>query len=79
MRRFFGMMPSNEVKRQETFKDGLTQLTVTVQAGGKGWTVLWGDGSTDFKDNIDTVDNNFNKAMECLTKSISNIIKVTNQ
>ena len=71
MKRFFGMMPSSEVKREECFKVGVTQSTVTIQAGENGWTILYADSSSEYKDEVDTTDNNFNKAMELLNTRFS--------
>jgi len=66
MNRFFGMMPSSEVKKSKSFKVGVGQLTVTIQAGENGWTILFADSSSEYKDVIDTTENNFNKALYVL-------------
>ena len=76
MKRFFGMMPSSEVKREERFKVGVGQLTVTIQAGENGWTILYADSSSEYKDEVDTIDNNFNKAMNVLKSQFGNVNKV---
>ena len=76
MRRFMGMMPSSEVKREEQFKVGMNQFKVTIQSGEKGWTILYSDGSSEFKDEIDTTDNNFDKAMKALKTHFGDINKV---
>lgn len=70
------MMPSSEVKREERFKVGSSQLTVTIQAGENGWTILYADHSSEYRDESDTTDNNFNKAMEVLKSHFSEIKKV---
>ena len=75
MKRFFGMMPSNEVKREERFKVGIGQLIVTIQAGENGWTILYADSSSEYKDESDTVDNNFDKAMKVLKAQFNNVNK----
>ena len=36
MKRFFGMMPSHEIKKEEHFKDE-NNLEITIQAGENGW------------------------------------------
>ena len=73
MNRFFGMMPSSEVKKEKSFRVGLGQLKVTVQAGENGWTILYADSSSEYKDVVDTTDNNFNKAIDVLKTHFSNI------
>lgn len=75
MNRFLGMMPSSEIKREERFKVGSSQLSVTIQAGENGWTILYADSSSDYEDEVDTTDNNFNKAMEVLKTHFSDINK----
>jgi len=73
MKRFMGMMPSSEVKKEQQFKVGVGQLTVTIQAGENGWTILYADGSSEYKDVVDTTENNFNKAIEVLKTHFSDI------
>ena len=73
MKRFMGMMPSSEVKKEQQFRVGVGQLTVTVQAGENGWTILYADSSSEYKDVVDTTENNFNKAVEVLKTHFSDI------
>ena len=73
MNRFMGMMPSSEVKKEKRFKVGAGQLKVTIQAGEKGWTILFADGSSDYKDVEDTTENNFNSALKQLNKYFGDI------
>lgn len=61
MRRFCGMMPASEVKKRKTFIDPI-DLKITIEAGPKGWTIMYADGSTEFKDVEDTTENNFDAA-----------------
>ena len=61
MNRFFGMMPANEVEITRRFKDDCN-LTVTIEAGTRGWTIIWADHSTNYSDVDDTSENNFAKA-----------------
>lgn len=67
------MMPSNEVKMEKRFKVGVGQLTVTLQAGENGWTILFADSSSEYEDVVDTVENNFNRALETLKKYFGDI------
>jgi hypothetical protein len=76
MKRFMGMMPSSEVKREERFKVGMRQSVVTVQSGENGWTILYADSSSEHQDEVDTTDNNFNKAMKVLNSHFGDINKV---
>ena len=49
MKRFCGMMSSNEITISKIYKDQ-NGLTVRINAGPNGWTVMYADGSSDFKD-----------------------------
>lgn len=70
------MMPSSEVKREERFKVGMSQLVVTIQSSENGWTILYADSSSEYQDEVDTTDNNFDKAMKVLKTHFSDINKV---
>jgi hypothetical protein len=62
MKRFFGMMPSSEVKMSKTFVDDLG-MKISIDAGENGWTIMYADGSSEYKDVVDTTENNFNAAL----------------
>lgn len=49
MKRFMGMMPSDEIEKTVSFKEKLG--TITIDAGPNGWTIIYPDGSTIWKDN----------------------------
>ena len=68
-----GMMPSSEVKKQKRFKVGVGQLKVTIQAGEKGWTILFADGSSEYQDVEDTTEDNFKSAFKQLNKYFGDI------
>ena len=70
MKRFFGMMPSDEVEIEKHYKTNLG--TVTIQAGKEGYSILFADGSSKYEDIQDTTENNFNKAYE-LFKDLTKI------
>jgi len=76
MKRFMGMMPSSEVKKQKSFKVGDGQLIVTVQAGKNGWTILYADSSSRYKDVVDTTENNFNSALVVLKTTFMNVNEI---
>ena len=58
------------------FKVGVGQLIVTVQSGENGWTILYADSSSEYKDVVDTIENNFNEALDVLTTHFSNINEI---
>lgn len=49
MQRFFGRMLSSEVTLEKTYKDKYG-LTLRLEAGPHGWTVIYADGGTEYKD-----------------------------
>lgn len=71
-----GMMPSSEVKIEKQFKVGASQLIVTIQSGEKGWAVKYADGSSDYKDELDTAENNYSKALKVLNYYFDNINEI---
>lgn len=70
MNRFFGMMPSSEIEIEKRFKDD-NGLFVTIQAGPNGWTILWADGGSTYKDEVHTAEENFNIALEEAKKHLN--------
>jgi hypothetical protein len=66
MQRFFGMMPSKEIEKEERIK--INDLSVIIQTGPNGWTILYTDGSIEYQDIVDTTDNNFKTAISVLEK-----------
>lgn len=63
MRRFFGMMPSSEIEIEKCYKDK-DGYKITIQAGKSGWTIIYADYSTDFKDITTSADENFKEAYD---------------
>jgi hypothetical protein len=62
MKRFMGMMPSNEVEIIKRIKDK-TGMGITIQSGKNGWTILYADSSSDYQDIESTAEENFNRAL----------------
>ena len=78
MQRFFGMMPSSEIEKESQIK--INDLSVIVQAGPKGWTILYADNLSEYQDVVDTTENNYKSAIKCLCKRFDiNIDDDTNQ
>lgn len=65
MNRMFGMMPRNEVEKEKWYLDDV-DLQIGVQAGPHGWTIMWADNSTTYKDINATTEENFNEALQTL-------------
>ena len=61
MNRFFGLMPSNEVEIQRKYKDCFDNDLI-IQAGQKGWTIVYVNGSSTYKDEELTAKENFDNA-----------------
>lgn len=68
MKRMFGMMPSREVQKEQSFKDQHGH-TVTIQAGPNGWAVLWANLGANGKDVVASVEVNFHAGLT-LVKSM---------
>lgn len=78
MVRFCGMMPSSDIERQEIFKD-MSDLEIIIQAGVNGWTIIYADGSTNYADKLDTVDNNFNEALAVAESCLGKLIHIESE
>ena len=76
MKRFFGMMPTNEVEIEKKYKDK-NDYNVTIQAGPNGWTVLWADGGSSWKDEENTAEENFNTALKVAEEAVGTLTEVT--
>ena len=63
MKRFFGVMAPEDIKIMRSFRDD-SGLILTIEAGPRGWTIIWADHSVDYRDIDDTSENNFRKAYE---------------
>lgn len=77
MQRFFGMMPSSEIEREERFRDkDNIKLETTIQAGQNGWTIIYADDGTNYKDIVRTTDENFDEAYKVAVENLGELIKV---
>lgn len=77
MKRFCGMMPSDEIEREERFKDS-DDFKITIQAGPNGWAILYDEGSMYLDKSIGT-EENFNKAYEVATNVLGKLTKVEDE
>lgn len=75
MNRFFGLMPSSEVEKHRTFRDS-SDILISIEAGPKGYTIIWGDQSTEYADINDTTENNFRRAFEVVEKAVGPLVGV---
>ena len=66
MKRLFGMMPSSEIETLKSYRDQ-NGMRISIEAGQKGWTVLWGDYGTDFQDADKSPQENFQDAYDFVT------------
>lgn len=71
------MMPSEEVKIEKRYNVGYNQLSVTIQAGEKGWTVLFADGASDYLDKEQSSEANFDEAFKHLSNCFGDINEIS--
>ena len=74
MKRSFGMMPRSEVEIEKRYKDEGGR-NVLIQAGLHGWTIVWGDMSSDFNDNDATPEENFKAAYNIVVNGLGALSK----
>jgi hypothetical protein len=75
MRRFFGMMPSAEIEIEKQYKDK-NGYRITIQSGQHGWTVIYTDSSTEYKDIDCTTDENFKAAYNLATSRLGELTEI---
>lgn len=75
MRRFFGMMPSAEIEIEKYYKDK-NGHKITIQAGVNGWTIIYADSSSDFKDITISTNENFKMAYDLAVDKLGALIEV---
>ena len=75
MKRFFGMMPSTEIEIEKCYKDK-DGYKITIQAGKNGWTIIYADYSTDFKDVISSANKNFEEAYNLAVNRLGTLTEI---
>ncbi len=75
MKRFFGMMPSSEIEIEKHYKDK-DGYKIMIQAGKNGWTILYADSSSQYRDITRSIDDNFREAYDLANKKIGGLIEV---
>ena len=75
MKRFFGMMPSTEIEIEKCYKDE-DGYKITIQAGKNGWTIIYADHSTDFKDIIGSANKNFEEAYNLAVNRLGTLTEI---
>ena len=76
MQRFFGRMLSSEVTLEKTYKDKYG-LTLRLEAGPHGWTVIYADGGTEYKDVDATPEENLEAAYQQALSHFSELTEVS--
>ena len=76
MDRFCGMMPSAEVEKVGRFKDCYGKLVI-IEAEQNGWSVIYIDGSTVYKDETLSTDENFTNAYDVANQQVGPLSNIT--
>lgn len=72
MKRFFGMMPVDEIERTEHFVDKYGE-PVRIDAGPNGWTVRFADMSSKYMDESIGTEANFKNAYDVAIECIGEL------
>ena len=75
MYRVLGMMPAAYVEKCKDYKDS-NNLRVTIEAGPKGWTIIWADQSTNYFDADNTTEDNFKIAYDFAVNQVGPLREV---
>lgn len=78
MKRFFGMMPSTEIEREERFADPIG-LKITIQAGPNGYSILYADGGSQYGDIEASTDENFKTAYDIAKSNLGELLPVDSE
>lgn len=77
MKRMFGVMSRSEVAAEKTFSRGPESWNkVTIQAGPNGWSILYADGSSTFRDVVASTEENLASAVALLRNDFENIVEI---
>ena len=77
MKRFFGMMPSNEIQLSKRYNDGtVDKMRIRIDAGPNRWTIIWADGGTNYKDVESTTEENFKAAYDFMISKFPNATEI---
>lgn len=78
MKRFMGKMPTSEIELSKTFIDS-SNFKITIDAGPNGWTIQYGDDSSDYEDIVASTLDNFNEVYNIAVKNFDDIklMKIT--
>lgn len=71
-----GMMPASEVEKRAVYKDKYG-ADVRIDAGPNGWTVFYVDGSTNYKDETLTTEENFDNAYKVADDNVGPLTPIT--
>lgn len=65
MNRFMGMMPSSTIKIRKSYDTG-HGLKAHIDASDEGWTILYADGGSLYKDDVKSAEQNFQEALSII-------------
>lgn len=77
MNRFFGMMPSSEIKVSKQYMDS-HKLRIRIDAGDNGWTITYADGSTEYRDESVGTETNLTNAYEIAVSRLGELKEFSN-
>ena len=72
MKRFMGLMPSEDVEISRFYEDG-SGLEIIIEAGPHGWTIIYADQSTCYTDSDRCTELNFRDAWEIANDDVGPI------
>lgn len=77
MKRFFGMMPSDEIEKEVIWiDDPESNFKETIQAGPNGWTIIWADGGSLYTDQTKGTEANYEEAVRYLKKHFPDAVEL---
>ena len=75
VKRFFGVMSAEDIEKKVMLRDS-SGLLINIEAGPKGWTIIYADCSTEYEDVDDTTEANYKKAYIRATTALGSLTVV---
>lgn len=69
VKRFFGVMSVEDIETITLLRD-VNGFYISIEAGPKGYSIIWADHSVDYEDVNDTTENNFKKAYNIIDEAV---------
>jgi len=75
MERIFGLIPDDKVVMEKKYRSDRNDI-FHLQANDEGWTIIFNDGSVEFKNVRQTTQENFNEAYDYINSEFEYLVEI---